>query len=71
MANPWSASGGRIEIIMNHKADLNLLVPAATESIQQWARDIKGMGIFIVIYKFGSVVRIMVANTAVTVCAYK
>jgi len=49
----------------------NLLVHAATESIQQWARDIKGMGIFIVIYKFGSVVRIMVANTAVTVCAYK
>ena len=31
----------------------NLLVHAATESIQQWARDIKGMGIFIVIHKCG------------------
>ena len=41
---------------MNRKAVLNLLVHAATESIQQWARDIKGMrmGILIVIHTFGA-----------------
>ena len=41
---------------MNRKAGLNLLVHAATESIQQWARDIKGMrmGILIVIHTFGA-----------------
>jgi hypothetical protein len=45
-----------IVIIMNRKAALNLLVHAATESIQQWARDIKGMrmGILIVIHTFGA-----------------
>ena len=41
---------------MNRRAGLNLLVHAATESIQQWARDIKGMrmGILIVIHTFGA-----------------
>jgi len=33
MAIPWSAGGGRIVIIMNRKAGLNLLVHAATEAI--------------------------------------
>ncbi len=44
MAIAWQL---RIVIIMNRRAGLNLLVHAATESIQQWARDIKGMGILI------------------------
>jgi hypothetical protein len=50
MAIPWSRRGGII--IMNRKAGLNLLVHAATEAIQQWARDIKKMrmGILIVTY---------------------
>ena len=53
MAIPWQL---RIVIIMNRKAGLNLLVHAATEAIQQWARDIKGMrmGILIVIHTFGA-----------------
>ena len=53
MALPWQL---RIVIIMNRKAALNLLVHAATESIQQWARDIKGMrmGMLIVIHTFGA-----------------
>ena len=53
MAIPWQL---RIVIIMNRRAGLNLLVHAATESIQQWARDIKGMrmGILIVIHTFGA-----------------
>ncbi len=36
---------------MNRKSGLNLLVHGATEAIQQWARDIKGMrmGMLIVI----------------------
>jgi hypothetical protein len=53
MAIAWQL---RIVIIMNRKAALNLLVHAATESIQQWARDIKGMrmGILIVIHTFGA-----------------
>ena len=53
MAIPWQL---RIVIIMNRKAGLNLLVHAATEAIQQWARDIKGMrmGILIVIHSFGA-----------------
>ncbi len=39
---------------MNREADLNLLVHAATEAIQQWVRDIKKMcmGILIVIHTF-------------------
>jgi len=51
MAIPWQL---RIVIIMNRKAGLNLLVHAATEAIQQWARDIKKMrmGILIVIHTF-------------------
>jgi len=40
MAIPWQL---RIVIIMNRQAGLNLLVHAASEAIQQWARDIKGM----------------------------
>jgi len=32
---------------MNRKAGLNLLVHAATEAIQQWARDIKKEGPFV------------------------
>ena len=44
MAIAWQL---RIVIIMNRRAGLNLLVHAATESIQQWARDIKGMRILI------------------------
>jgi hypothetical protein len=38
---------------MNRKAGLNLLVCATTESIQQWAPDIKGkhIGILIFIHK--------------------
>jgi len=53
MAIPWQL---RIVIIMNRKAGLNLLVHGATEAIQQWARDIKGMrmGILIVIHTFGA-----------------
>jgi hypothetical protein len=41
---------------MNRKAGINLLVHAATAAIQQWARDIKGMrmGILIVIHTFGA-----------------
>jgi len=47
---------GRIVIIGNRKAGLNLLVHAATEAIGQWAQDIKGMrmGILIVIHTFGA-----------------
>jgi len=41
---------------MNRKAGLNLLVHSATESIQQWARDIKRMrmSMLIVIPRFGA-----------------
>ena len=38
MAIPWQL---RIVIMMNRKAGLNLITQAATESVQQWARDIK------------------------------
>ena len=51
MAIAWQL---RIVIIMNRKAALNLLVHAATESIQQWARDIKGMRFLIVLHTFGA-----------------
>ena len=46
----------RIVIILNRQAGLNLLVQAATEAIQQWARDVKQMrmGILIVIHTFGA-----------------
>jgi hypothetical protein len=49
----------RLVIIMNRQAGLKLLVHAATEAIQQWARDIKGMrmGILIVIHTFGADVK--------------
>jgi len=53
MSIPWQL---RIVISMNRQAGLKLLVHAATEAIQQWARDIKGMrmGILIVIHTFGA-----------------
>lgn len=53
MSIPWQL---RLVIIMNRKAGLTLLVHAATEAIQQWARDMKGMrmGILIVIHTFGA-----------------
>jgi len=53
MSIPWQL---RIVIGMNRQAGLNLLIHAATEAIQQWARDIKGMrmGILIVIHTFGA-----------------
>jgi len=53
MAIPWQL---RIVLLMNRQAGLNLLVHAATEAIQQWARDVKGMrmGILIVIHTFGA-----------------
>jgi len=35
---------------MNRKAGLNLLVHAATAAIEQWAREIKGMRILIVLH---------------------
>jgi hypothetical protein len=38
MAIPWQL---RIVIIMNRKAGINLITQAATEAVQQWARDIK------------------------------
>jgi len=53
----WYRSGcfSKLEA-MNRREGLNLLVRAATESVQQWARDVKGMrmGILIVIHTFGS-----------------
>ena len=53
MSIPWQL---RLVIIVNRKAGLTLLVHAATEAIGQWARDIKGMrmGILIVIHTFGA-----------------
>lgn len=53
MTIPWQL---RLVILMNRQAGLTLLVHAAIESIQQWARDIKGMriGILIVIHSFGA-----------------
>ena len=46
MSIPWQL---RITIMMNRQAGLNLLVHAATEAIQQWARDIKRMRMGILI----------------------
>ncbi len=53
MAIPWQL---RIVIMLNRKAGLNLITQAATEAVQQWARDIKKMrmGILIVIHTFGA-----------------
>jgi hypothetical protein len=53
MSIPWQL---RIVILMNREVGLKLLVHAAAEAIQQWARDIKGMrmGILIVIHTFGA-----------------
>jgi hypothetical protein len=41
---------------MNREAGLNLLVRAATEAIQQWARDIKKMRMGILIFSFANMV---------------
>lgn len=56
MSIPWQL---RLVIIMNRKEGLKLLVHAATSAIQQWARDIKGMrmGIVVVIHTFGADVK--------------
>jgi len=53
MAIPWQL---RLVILMNRQAGLNLLVHAAASAIQQWAWDIRGMrmGILIVIHTFGA-----------------
>jgi hypothetical protein len=53
MAIPWQL---RIVIMMNRRAGLNLITQAATEAVQQWARDIKKMrmGILVVIHTFGA-----------------
>ena len=53
MSIPWQL---RIVILINRKAGLNLLVKAANRAIQQWAIDVKGMrmGILIVIHTFGA-----------------
>ena len=42
--------------MMNRKAGLNLIRQAATEAVQQWARDINKMrmGILVVIHTFGA-----------------
>jgi len=42
--------------MMNRRAGLNLITQAATEAVQQWARDIKKMrmGILVVIHTFGA-----------------
>lgn len=47
MAIPWQL---RIVVLMNRQAGLNLFVHAATEAIQQWARDVKGMRMGILIF---------------------
>jgi len=53
MSIPWQL---RIVILMKRKLGLNLLVKAANRAIQQWATDVKGMrmGILIVIHTFGA-----------------
>ena len=45
-----------LQSIMNRKAGINLLVHAAIEAIQQWAQDVKGMrmGILVAIHTFGA-----------------
>jgi hypothetical protein len=50
---PWQL---RVVIIMNRAAGLNLLCAAATEAVQQWARDVKKMrmGTMLVIHTFGA-----------------
>lgn len=50
---PWQL---RRLILMNREDGLNLLCQAATESISQWAKDVKAMrmGIVLVIHTFGS-----------------
>jgi len=50
---PWQL---RFLIVMNRQEGINLLVRAATRAVSQWARDVKGMrmGIMVVIHTFGS-----------------
>lgn len=50
---PWQL---RIILAMNRVRGLNLLFQAATEAIQQWARDVMSMrmGIMMVLHTFGS-----------------
>lgn len=56
VAIPWQL---RTLVLMNRGSGLNLLVSAAVEAIQQWARDVKKMrmGIMAVIHTFGSDVK--------------
>ena len=56
VAIPWQL---RVLIAMNRREGLNLLVRAAVEAVQQWARDVKQMrmGILAVIHTFGSDVK--------------
>ena len=53
VAIPWQL---RTLVLMNRESGLNLLVSAAVEAIQQWARDVMKMrmGIMVVIHTFGS-----------------
>jgi hypothetical protein len=53
LSTPWQL---RQLFAMNRVVCLNLLVRAAVEAVQQWARDVKGMrmGIVAVIHTFGS-----------------
>jgi hypothetical protein len=50
VAIPWQL---RTLIAMNRREGLNLLVRAATESVQQWARDVKGMRMGILVVGIG------------------
>lgn len=50
---PWQL---RMLILMNREYGLNLLARSASKAVQQWAEDVKGMrmGILIVIHTFGA-----------------
>jgi len=50
---PWQL---RIVVLLNRRVGLNLVAAAAREAVQQWARDIKGMrmGIVMVLHTFGA-----------------
>ena len=50
---PWPL---RVVMLLNRQAGLNLLFNAATEAIQQWARDVRcmRMGLVLVAHTFGS-----------------
>jgi len=53
MSIPWQL---RLVLLMNRQKGLNLITRAATEAIAQWARDVKGMrmGMMLVIHTFGA-----------------